>query len=324
MYAARLPPPGVWVRAASESAKAESESPTRDAGEFEFMSTTRASISAGFYRGGSVLRRVFGTALAPLAALLLALVTSGCFTVPVTGRTQFNLFDTADDLALGKDAYVGVLKESEGQLVRTGPEVELVRKVVDRIAAVSDDPGFEWEANVIRDPEMVNAWCMPGGKIAVYTGILPVCQGETGLAVVLGHEIAHAIARHGTSRMSQAVATQIGLEVAAANDESVAQYKEALALAVNLLVLMPFGRDDELEADHIGLIYMARAGYDPREAVAFWKRMAEASGGAAPPEFLSTHPSNANRIAQIEALLPQAMAEYEATKGAGARKSNTP
>lgn len=268
------------------------------------------------------LRGLFGRGSA--LVLGLALLAPACFTVPITGRTQFNLFDTADDLALGKDAYVGVLKESEGQLVRTGPEVELVRKVVDRIAAVSDDPGFEWEANVIRDPEMVNAWCMPGGKIAVYTGILPVCQGETGLAVVLGHEIAHAIARHGTSRMSQAVATQIGLEVAAASDEDVAQYKEALALAVNLLVLMPFGRDDELEADHIGLIYMARAGYDPREAVAFWKRMAAASGGAAPPEFLSTHPSNENRIAAIEALLPQAMAEYEATKGAGPRKSNTP
>jgi len=240
--------------------------------------------------------------------------------VPVTGRSQFNLFDTADDLALGKETYVGVLKESEGQLVRTGPEVELVRKVVDRIAAVSDDPGFEWEANVIRDPEMVNAWCMPGGKIAVYTGILPICQGETGLAVVLGHEIAHAIARHGTSRMSQAVATQIGLEVAAASDKRLAQYQAELAAAVELLVLMPFGRDDELEADHIGLIYMARAGYDPREAVAFWRRMAAASGGGGPPEFLSTHPSNENRIAAIEALLPQALAEYEAATRAGTRK----
>lgn len=322
MYAARLPPPGVWVRAASASEKSVSESPTSETAEFVVMSTAFESVRGGFYRAAQALRGLFsrGGAL----VLGLALLAPACFTVPVTGRTQFNLFDTADDLALGKDAYVGVLKESEGQLVRTGPEVELVRKVVDRIAAVSDDPGFEWEANVIRDPEMVNAWCMPGGKIAVYTGILPICQGETGLAVVLGHEIAHAIARHGTSRMSQAVATQIGLEVAAASDETVAQYQEALALAVNLLVLMPFGRDDELEADHIGLIYMARAGYDPREAVAFWKRMAEASGGGAPPEFLSTHPSNENRIAAIEALLPQAIAEYEATKGAGARKSNKP
>jgi predicted Zn-dependent protease len=282
------------------------------------------STGRGVYRAGRWLAGLFGGAESLAALLVVALLSTGCFTVPVTGRSQFNLFDTADDLALGKEAYVSVLKESEGELVRTGPEVELVRKVVDRIAAVSDDPGFEWEANVIRDPEMVNAWCMPGGKIAVYTGILPVCQGETGLAVVLGHEIAHAIARHGTSRMSDTLVAQLGLEVAAASSDEVAAYKEALALSVQLLVLMPFGRDDELEADHIGLIYMARAGYDPREAVAFWKRMAAAAGGASPPEFLSTHPSNENRIAAIERLLPEAVAIYEASGKGSARISNSP
>lgn len=281
------------------------------------------STERGVYRAGRWLAGLFGGAKSLAALLALALLATGCFTVPVTGRSQFNLFDTADDLALGKEAYVSVLKESEGQLVRTGPEVELVRKVVDRIAAVSDDPGFEWEANVIRDPEMVNAWCMPGGKIAVYTGILPVCQGETGLAVVLGHEIAHAIARHGTSRMSDTLVAQLGLEVAAASSDEVAAYKEALALSVQLLVLMPFGRDDELEADHIGLIYMARAGYDPREAVDFWRRMSELSGDGG-PEFLSTHPSNENRIAAIERLLPEAIAVYEASGKGSARNSNRP
>ncbi|MBM3991501.1 MAG: M48 family metallopeptidase [Planctomycetes bacterium] len=281
------------------------------------MSSAFDSIRGGFYRAERALRGLFGHAGA--LALAFALLAPACFTVPVTGRSQLNLFDATEDVAIGQQAYVSVLKESEGQLVRTGREVELVRKVVERIAAVSDDPGFEWESNVIRDPETVNAWCMPGGKIAVYTGILPICQDETGLAVVLGHEIAHAIARHGTSRMSQAVLAQIGLEAAAASNEDVAQYQAELAAAVELLVLMPFGRDDELEADHIGLIYMARAGYDPREAVAFWQRMA-AAGGGAPPEFLSTHPSSEHRIAAIEALLPQAMADYEAAKKARTRK----
>lgn len=247
---------------------------------------------AGFYRS---------------AAVLALLTASGCVTTPVTGRKAFNVASIEDDKQLGADAYQEVLKESK--LKDSGPDYDMVKRVVDRIAAVSDDPGFQWEVHVIDDPKTVNAWCMPGGKIAVYTGILPVTKDETGLAVVLGHEIGHAIARHGTERMSQQSILQAGLSAASLKYSSLAEYQELVGTAANLFVFMPFGRDQELEADHIGLIYMARAGYDPEQAVDFWKRMASQSKEA-PPEFLSTHPADQTRIDQLNALMPEAEAIY--------------
>jgi predicted Zn-dependent protease len=268
------------------------------------------AAGAGFYRRLGSLPRLAALALAASAAL-----GPSCQSVPVTGRSQFNTFSVEQDKKLGAEAYEEILAQS--RVVRSGPEVDLVRRVVSRLAAVSDDPGFEWEANVIDEPETVNAWCMPGGKIAVYTGILPVTEDETGLAVVLGHEIAHAIARHGTERMSTQGAAQVGLAIASQTYETVAQYQQAIGVAANLFVFMPWGRKHELEADRIGLIYMARAGYDPRQAIGFWKRMDALGGGQAPPEFLSTHPSGSSRIEQIEDLMPQALAEYRES-GSGA------
>jgi predicted Zn-dependent protease len=179
--------------------------------------------------------------------------------------------------------------------------------VVGRLVAVADDPGaFEWEAKLVKDDATANAWCLPGGKMAVYTGILPYTQDDTGLAVVMAHEIGHAVARHGAERMTHSLGVESML--ALAGGEGWSQY---LGTAANLLVFMPWGRKQELEADHIGLIYMARAGYDPREAELFWQRMSEGKGGG-PPEFLSTHPSDETRIKQIRDLLPEALEEYRA------------
>jgi predicted Zn-dependent protease len=278
------------------------------------MSTERAleGEGRGFYRRRARTGRTWPRSWAALA--LAAGATASCQTVAITGRSQLNRFSVEEDKALGAQAYEEVLKGVK--LADSGPDAAMVQRVVQRLAAVADDPGFEWEAHVIDDPKTVNAWCMPGGKIAVYTGILPVTKDETGLAVVLGHEIAHAIARHGTERMTTQELTGVGLSLAEQRWGSVAEYRELIATAANLFVFMPWGRNHELEADHIGLIYMARAGYDPREAVTFWQRMA-ANGGEKPPEWLSTHPSDEHRIEEIEKLLPRAMRAYEKARGGG-------
>lgn len=269
------------------------------------MKNARAGCaeSRGFYRRLAALR---GWWLASLA--LVAALSPACQTVAVTGRRQFNMFSLEQDRQLGADAYADALKQSK--LVKTGPHYEQVKRVVERLVPVVDDPGFQWEFNVIDDPQTVNAWCMPGGKIAVYTGILPVAQDDAGLAVVLGHEIAHAIARHGTERMTTQGLGSVGLAILASQFESAAKYHDAVLLATDLLVFKPWGRDNELEADEIGLMYMAKAGYDPRTATAFWRRMAALSGGGSAggiEQYFSTHPSSEQRIAQIEKLLPRAL-----------------
>jgi metalloendopeptidase OMA1, mitochondrial len=230
-------------------------------------------------------------------------------TTPVTGRSAFNLVPVEQDRDLGAQAYTDML--AGAPVADQHPQAAQVRQVVERLVAVaqSDVPvAFDWEVHLIDDPAMVNAWCLPGGKMAVYTGILPVTQNDAGLAVVMAHEIAHAVARHGTERMTQ----QMGLEQALAYIGG--QKAELAGMVANLTVLMRWGRNQELEADEIGLVYMARAGYDPREAVEFWKRM-NALGGAAPPEWLSTHPSHERRIEDLQAQMPRALAEYEASQG---------
>ncbi len=239
------------------------------------------------------------------AALVLA--AAACHTTPVTGRSSFNAFSTQDDIQLGREAYAQVLEDA--RVVSSGPKHDMVQRAMTRLTAVSDDPGFEWEVNLLQDDETVNAFALPGGKMAVYTGILPVCENETGLAVVMGHEIGHVVARHGTERLTTNMPVELVLSLVNLGD-----YTQLAQLSLGVLISLPFGRKQESEADEIGLMYMARAGYDPREAVEFWERM-ESLGGGGPPEFLSTHPSHETRVERLRAKLPEAL---EAWKAAGA------
>ena len=235
-------------------------------------------------------------------------------TVPVTGRTQKVALSEEDQAKLGADAYQQLLSQSGGEVVREGAEAEMVQRVGERIAAVADDPGFEWEFTLVAS-EQKNAWCLPGGKVAVYTGILPVTQDEAGLAAVMAHEIAHAIAQHGAERMLQEQLKQVGLVAVASTIGGLDPAAQGAVLALfgagaDFGVLLPFGRDMESEADRIGLIYMARAGYDPEAAVALWQRMAEQRSGPQVPEYASTHPSDETRIRNLQKWLPEAQAEY--------------
>lgn len=269
-----------------------------------FAESEPAGSEVGLYRT-RLLR--FATAPRLLIALVLALVAS-CQTVPITGRVAVNSFTIEQDMEMGGEAYTQMMGAE--RLLSSGPEYELVNRAMNRLVAASTefDPGFAWEVSVIDNPEVVNAFALPGGKMAVYTGILPVAQGETGLAVVMGHEIGHALARHGTQRLTAAGAASglIGL----LEDGNT----RAVSSAVNDFLQLGYGRSQELEADHIGLILMSKAGYDPREAEAFWGRMA-ALGGSAPLEWFSTHPANDTRIEEIRARLPEAMALFEASTG---------
>jgi predicted Zn-dependent protease len=243
--------------------------------------------------------------LLPIAALVAA-----CVTVPITGRQAFIPFDVQEDTPLGAEAYAEIL--STEQVVTSGPQVKLVNDVMNRLVAASSefDPGFEWEVQLLKADDVPNAFCLPGGKMAVYTGILPITKDEAGLAVVMGHEIGHALARHGAERMGQQLVQSGIVESVNLVRPDWSSYAEAGMLAADLFITRPWGRDQELEADHIGLILMARAGYDPRNATSFWERMS-ALGGGGTPQWLSTHPSGTTRIAELEALMPEALAIFE-------------
>lgn len=221
------------------------------------------------------------------------------------------------------EQYQVVLSESE--LSSNPVEVDMIKRVGERIQKAAEEyyaehkiedklAGYEWEYNLIVD-DQVNAWCMPGGKVAFYTGILPVCEDETGIAVVMGHEVAHALANHGGERMSQGMIAQMGLgTLAAAMGENPSLTRQLLLQSIGMgtqLGVLKFSRDNESEADHIGLILMAKAGYDPRAATSFWERMSALSGGQAPPEFLSTHPASETRVKDLEALMPEALKYYK-------------
>ncbi len=255
--------------------------------------------------------------LYPIAAVLLPLVglAVACETVPVTGRSQVILLSQSQEAQMGLDAYQEVLKKSK--ISRDPQANELVTRVGKRIAQATGRTDYQWEFKVIEDDKQVNAFCLPGGKVAVYTGILPVTRDDAGLATVLGHEVAHAIARHGGERVSQGLLVQVGLaatQVALANRDPrmVEQVTSLLGAGASVGVILPFGRSQESEADHLGLIYMAKAGYDPHAALAFWQRMEDAAKGrASPPEFLSTHPSHGTRINQIQDWIPEAMRYYK-------------
>jgi predicted Zn-dependent protease len=217
------------------------------------------------------------------------------------------------EAALGFQTYQQVLSQS--QTINSGPELEMVKRVAGRLATATGKAGqgFDWKVSLIWDGK-VNAFCLPGGKIVVYSGIIPVAGNEGALAVVLGHEMAHATSRHGAQRvlqqnLAQTAMTGIALSISDMDLDKQRVVMGALGAGAKFGVLMPFSREDESEADHIGLLYMARAGFDPRESIRFWKRM-EAAGGQQPPEFLSTHPSHGTRVQQLEAWMPQALEEY--------------
>jgi predicted Zn-dependent protease len=193
----------------------------------------------------------------------------------------------------------------------------MVQDVGKRIAAVADDPGFDWQFTLIQSTE-VNAWCLPGGKVAVYSGILAVTQDEAGLAVVMAHEIGHAVAQHGAERMLQEQLTQVGLTAVSSTLGGLSPQSQGALLALfgagaQFGVLLPFSRDMESEADHIGLIYMARAGFDPANAVALWQRMEARDKGSQVPEYVSDHPSDATRIKNLEKWMPEAEKVYQQT-----------
>jgi len=230
------------------------------------------------------------------------------------GRSAHMGLNPQQEQQLGLQSYQQVLQRE--QTIDSGPEAEMVRTVAGRLAQATGTAGkgFEWAVSLVRSPQ-VNAFCLPGGKIVVYTGILPVAKTPAGLATVMGHEMAHATARHGSERLFQQKATQTlltGVQYSL-GDMSYEQQRMimgAIGAGAQYGILMPFGREHESEADAIGLTYMARAGYDPREAVSFWERMSQAGGGKAPPEFLSTHPSHDTRIQQLQEMLPQAIEIY--------------
>ena len=257
-----------------------------------------------------------------LSLLLFSL--SACSTVPITGRTQLNLIPGQSMLSMSLQQYDQFIKEHKvssnhehtATVKRVGANIQHAVERYFAASGLSDQlNNYNWEFNLVEDPQ-VNAWCMPGGKVVVYTGIMPVARGDAGLAVVLGHEIAHAIAEHGNERMSQGLLAQMGgvaLSTALSTRSAETQqlWMSVYGVGAQYGAILPYGRMQESEADHLGLIFMAMAGYDPNEALTFWQRMASNKAGQAPPEFLSTHPSDATRIENIRRLIPEAMKEYK-------------
>ncbi|WP_353129491.1 M48 family metallopeptidase [Parapedobacter pyrenivorans] len=259
--------------------------------------------------------------------LLTAVVIASCATVPLTGRRQLSLVNESEIQQQAALVYKDLLNDSKTKVVKSTSQAQMVQRVGKNIAGAvnrflqengyGDQYNFDWEFNLIQE-DQINAWCMPGGKVAVYSGILPVTKNEAGLATVMGHEVAHAIAKHSAERMSQTIIAQAGgVAVDVATSEKSSTTRSVLNTAYGLggqLALLNYSRNQESEADRLGLVFMAMAGYNPNEAIGFWERMAQAKqaqGGGAPPEFLSTHPSDARRINNIQKLIPEAMTYYK-------------
>lgn len=262
-------------------------------------------------------------------SVYLTTCCASCDTVPITGRSQFNVIPDATMNQMAQEEYEKFLAENKKST--DTEQTAMVQRVGARIAdsverycrengMAENVKGYKWEFNLIEDKQ-VNAWAMPGGKVVVYSGILPITQNETGLAVVMAHEVAHAIARHGSERMSQGLVAQMGgmaLSEAVSSQPGATQdlFMQSYGMAANVGVLLPYSRLHESEADHLGLIFMAMAGYDPQMAVGFWQRMsAQADGANKPPEFLSTHPADQTRINNIKSHLPEAMRYYKPAAG---------
>ncbi len=257
-----------------------------------------------------------------IAVIVFLLIA--CSNVPITGRHQLNLLPQQTMLSMSLSEYDQFLKKN--QLSKNPAQTQMVKRVGVRIQRaveqyfaqnnMSDElSNYAWEFNLVENDE-INAWCMPGGKVVVYTGILPLTKNDNGLAVVMGHEIAHAIAHHGNERMSQGLITQMGGVALSTALETEPEATRQIWMAVYGLgaqygLMLPYSRLHENEADHLGLIFMSMAGYNPNAAVGFWQRMSAQKGGSAPPEFLSTHPSDKKRIENIKSLIPEAMKYYK-------------
>jgi predicted Zn-dependent protease len=260
-----------------------------------------------------------------IAALCCSLLMqTSCSKVAITGRKQLNIVPDSMMNSMSLQSYNEFV--GSHKLCSNSQQTAMVKNVGTRIQAAvekycaehnlaSQIKNYHWEFNLVEDPN-VNAWCMPGGKVVVYTGLMPVAENEAGLAVVMGHEIAHAIARHGSERMSQGLLVEMGgiaLDEALANkpEQTRSIFMQSYGLGSQIGVLLPYSRLHESEADRMGLIFMAMAGYNPNEAVSFWERMASSSKGQAPPEFLSTHPADSKRISNIKKQIPEAMRYYK-------------
>jgi len=255
----------------------------------------------------------------------LPLALSGCETNPYTGRSQLLMTSVSQEMQLGAQAYQQVKNDPKVRQSQDPREIEPVKRVAARLIEAAKRSKyaemakqFQWEVTVIKDDKTMNAFALPGGKIAVYTGIFPVAKTEAGLAAVLGHEVTHALARHGAERMSQGELTNAALQVigAAAGSSGMNPMLSqgamaALGAGAQVGVLLPFSRAHESEADYIGILLAADAGYDPRESVHLWERMEQLSGGGGPSEFLSTHPGHETRIAQLKKWMPEAMGIYQ-------------
>lgn len=262
------------------------------------------SAGGGIYNFGMMNKIV-------LSALALLLLLAACVSTPVSDKEAFIVIPFSQEVSMGEQAYKDLLSKEK---ISTDPRLnEVAGRVGRRLAATTNMPKLAWEFTVI-ESEQKNAFALPGGKTAVYTGILPVCQNEAGLAAVLGHEIAHVTARHSGQRISQQfllMGAMTAASISLANNNQRDFLLGALGLGAMYGISLPFSRSNESEADQIGLIYMAEAGYDPREAVRFWGRFSEMKGNKQPPEFLSTHPADSTRLRGLQEYLPRAIQIYE-------------
>jgi predicted Zn-dependent protease len=263
-----------------------------------------------------------------ISILLILILFLSCTKNLVTGRKQLSLVSESELQSMALKEYSSFLSSNKVVNANTNKDAEMVKRIGNRIASSiktyydgkgqpSVLKGYNWEFNLVDNKE-VNAWCMPGGKVVVYTGLLPVTKNETALAIVLGHEITHALAQHGSERMSQGLLQQLGgaaLEVAIKDKPAQTKniFMTAYGIGTTVGAILPFSRQEESEADKYGLYFAAMAGYNPEEAIPFWERMAS-SGGSKPPEFLSDHPSDAKRIAQLKVIMPEALKFYHPAK----------
>ena len=278
---------------------------------------------------GEGMKWMAKSALWVFLCLSFSAFLSGCQTNPYTKRSQLLLVNPSQMQQMSSDAYNEVLSDPKVKLSKDPREIEPVKRVAARIieaakrsryAAAAKQ--FKWEVSVIKDDNTKNAWAMPGGKIAVYTGIFPMAKTEAGLAAIMGHEVIHALARHGGERMSHGMLAQFGqtgaavaLAVLGVNPQVNQLAMQAVGMGSQVFGILPFSRKHESEADYVGVLLAADAGYDPREAIKIWQRMAQTSEGA-PPEFLSTHPAHGTRIADLKKWMPEAMTIYQPARKA--------